>query len=72
MSCFSRGPATLREYFQTAHAHLDRDFLVFGEERFTFERFFAVGNALADQLVTALGCVPGDRVAVGMRNYPEW
>ena len=39
MTCFLRGPKTLREYFRTADVHLSRDFLVFDDERYSFKRF---------------------------------
>ena len=50
----------------------DRDFIRLGDERLThgehFERVVALASALRDDL----GVRKGDRVAIAMRNYPEW
>jgi acyl-CoA synthetase (AMP-forming)/AMP-acid ligase II len=71
--CFKRGPKTLGDYYeQTMTKFSDKTFMVFEDERLTFgetrQRMFALGAALVDDF----GVKPGDRVAVSMRNYPEW
>ncbi len=38
----------------------------------SFNEFFRRVDALGDALVNRYGIAKGDRVAVGMRNYPEW
>ena len=50
----------------------DDIFLVYEDERLTFDDVFAQVDALADALVDRYGVAKGDRVAIGMRNYPEW
>ena len=50
----------------------DDIFLVYEDERWTFDQVFARIDALADALVSRYGIAKGDRVAIGMRNYPEW
>ncbi len=64
-------PTDLKEIW-AATAHLgDRDYLVFEGERISYRQAHdttrAVGAWLASQ-----GVGSGDRVAVAMRNYPEW
>jgi long-chain acyl-CoA synthetase len=49
-----------------------RDFIVLGDERMTHERHFDLVNRLATTLVDELGIQKGDRVAIAMRNLPEW
>ena len=69
---WKNAPATMREVFLHARAtHGAKEFLVFDGERASVEAFARATLALADQLA-AMGVVKGDRVAVAMRNLPEW
>ena len=49
----------------------DRVFLVYEDERATYDAFFRAAAAFAHELV-AQGVKKGDRVAIVMRNLPEW
>ena len=49
-----------------------RDFFVLGEERLSHDRHYELVAALAEALVDELGVTKGDRVAIAMRNLPEW
>ncbi|MEY2523807.1 MAG: steroid-24-oyl-CoA synthetase [Ilumatobacteraceae bacterium] len=69
---FKHAPPNLRTVFDIARTGGDDIFLVFEDERWTFDQVFAQIDALADALVNRYGIVKGDRVAIGMRNYPEW
>jgi long-chain acyl-CoA synthetase len=69
---FVHAPRSLRELFATCRTRGDATFLVFDEERWGFDRYMASVDALAAALVTDLGVEPGDRVAIAMRNLPEW
>src|SRR5436190_8952632 len=64
-------PPTLRSVVETARAHGDKVFLVYEDERVTFEAFYRAVSAFAREL-QAQGVAKGDRVAVIMRNLPEW
>jgi acyl-CoA synthetase (AMP-forming)/AMP-acid ligase II len=51
---------------------LDEDFLVYNETRVTFAQFKSQVNQVADSLVNQLGVQAGDRVAIALRNCPEY
>jgi long-chain acyl-CoA synthetase len=68
---WKNAPATLRDVFQTSRTFPDREFLVYDDERATYDAFARATLALARQL-QADGVKKGDRVAVIMRNLPEW
>jgi len=68
---WKHAPATLREVFLAGRAHGARDFLVYRDERVSFEGFARASITLAHALI-AQGLRPGDRVAIAMRNLPEW
>jgi long-chain acyl-CoA synthetase len=46
--------------------------LVYRDERWTHAEYFARAAALAHRLAGDYGVAKGDRVAIAMRNYPEW
>jgi long-chain acyl-CoA synthetase len=69
---FKHAPPNLRMVFDIARTGGDDIFLVYEDERWTFEQVFARIDALADALVNRYGIAKGERVAIGMRNYPEW
>jgi steroid-24-oyl-CoA synthetase len=68
---WKNGPKSLADIFQAAQAFGDLTFLVHGDERISFEAFARAAMAFARQLV-ARGVQPGERVALAMRNLPEW
>ena len=49
-----------------------RDFIVYGDERISHERHRQLVDGFAASLLTDLGISKGDRVAIAMRNLPEW
>jgi acyl-CoA synthetase (AMP-forming)/AMP-acid ligase II len=50
----------------------DREFITYGEERYSFGETWARAMRFANWLIDAQGIRPGDRVGIAMRNYPEW
>jgi long-chain acyl-CoA synthetase len=68
---FTHAPRSLRQVFETARARDDEVFLVYEDERWTFQQTMQHVDALAALLVER-GVGKGDRVSIGMRNYPEW
>ena len=69
---FTNAAASLREVFDTARERGDDIFLVYEDERWTFAEVMRHVDALGSLLVHRYGVKKGDRVAIGMRNYPEW
>ena len=69
---FRHAPNSLRDIVVGAAARGDVTFLVYEDERWSFDRFGREVAGLAAALVDRYGIRKGDRVAVAMRNYPEW
>jgi long-chain acyl-CoA synthetase len=69
---WKNAPASLRAILDFSLAHGDNDFIVYEDERWTFSRHYKAVSAVAAWLVEDAGVKKGDRVAIAMRNYPEW
>ncbi|HSI19720.1 MAG TPA: class I adenylate-forming enzyme family protein [Sphingomonas sp.] len=69
---YVRMPADLRAVFDASRAFGDRDLLLFEGERLSFDAHWRAANAFGRALIDRFGVGKGDRVAVAMRNYPEW
>ena len=70
---FESAPPSLRALFELAGAgHGDKPFLVYEDERTSFAETLTAAGAVGHLLVDRYGVQPGDRVAIVMRNYPEW
>ncbi|MDH6135413.1 long-chain acyl-CoA synthetase [Kitasatospora sp. MAA4] len=69
---YTSGPAVLREVLEATLAHGDRPFLVLGENSYSYAEHYAAAAALAHRCLDRYGLRPGDRVAIAMRNLPEW
>jgi long-chain acyl-CoA synthetase len=71
LKTYATAPASLREVWLASRAFAERDYLVYADERISYaqahQKVASVANWLQDQ-----GIQPGDRVAIAMRNYPEW
>lgn len=67
---FRAGPQTLRELYQVTRS--ERPFLVFADDRLSFEVTWRRAAAVAQRLGQTYGVGRGDRVAIAMRNCPEW
>ena len=64
-------PPSIRSVVEAGRAHGEKIFLVNEDERVSFEAFYRAVAVFARQL-QADGVAKGDRVAVVMRNLPEW
>ncbi|NIF85602.1 acyl--CoA ligase [Comamonas sp. Tr-654] len=62
----------LAQLIDAGRVHGAAEFMVYGDDRWTFDRFFAAADALASRLQKQQGLKAGDRVAIAMRNRPEW
>ena len=68
---WKNAPPTLAAVFNAGRVHGQKTFLVHEDERVSFDAFARATLALATRF-TADGIVKGDRVAIVMRNVPEW
>jgi len=68
---YANAPGSVRDIWLGARAHGSRDYLVYGDERRTYEQAHRDTASVASWLVDS-GVGTGDRVAIAMRNYPEW
>lgn len=64
-------PPTIRDLWLMAAAHGDADYLVYQDERWTYAQAHEQVASIANYLTTC-GIGKGDKVAIAMRNYPEW
>src|SRR5262245_13113337 len=69
---FKNTPASLRELWDRGRERGDETFLVYENETWSWDETMRHVDAVADALVHRFGVAPGDRVAIAMRNYPEW
>ena len=71
MWVYSTAPPSLREIWLASAVHDEAEYLIYGDERWTYNKAHsdvaAIANWLQQQSV-----VPGDRVSIATRNFPEW
>ena len=69
---WKHAPPSFRAVLDMSHAHGDATFLVYEDERTTFAEHYRIACTLAHRLRSTFGIEQGDRVAIIMRNLPEW
>jgi long-chain acyl-CoA synthetase len=69
---YTQAPATMKELLDAGRVHGDATFLVYEDEQWSFTRFYQQVDAIAYQLVNRYGVKKGARIAIAMRNFPEW
>ena len=67
---FKQAPASLRAMFEQTASELP--FLAYEDERWTFAQAWQAAARIGHVLVHDCGVRHGERVAIAMRNYPEW
>ncbi|MEP4484326.1 MAG: class I adenylate-forming enzyme family protein [Halioglobus sp.] len=67
---YANAPNSLRELYLNHRS--DECFIVYEQERYTFNDAFSISAKIAHILQSEYGIQKGDRVAIAMRNYPEW
>ena len=67
---FMGAPPTLRDLYAATRS--DKPFFVYEDERYSFEDIWRQSCRLARALTDQFGVRKGDRVAISLRNYPEW
>ncbi|MBU3717729.1 MAG: acyl--CoA ligase, partial [Actinobacteria bacterium] len=68
---FAAAPPNMRFIWELTAAHGDKKYIVYEDESYTYNEIHAQVRKLAHYLVSQ-GVQRGDRVALSMRNYPEW
>ncbi|MEY4056694.1 MAG: hypothetical protein RL519_2029 [Pseudomonadota bacterium] len=71
MKVYKNAPPSAREFWLSTAAFGPRDYLVYQDERLTYAQAHDQVRAITAWLWEQ-GVRPGDRVAIAMRNYPEW
>ena len=72
MRVFKNAPPTMRAFWELTAGYADRDYVVYEDERYTYAEVAATVRSLAHYLRETHGVSNGDRVAISMRNFPEW
>ena len=71
MHVYATAPASLREVWLASAAFADREYLIYENERGTYADAHRDVASIANWLKSQ-GVQQGDRVAISMRNFPEW
>ncbi|MCB2112051.1 MAG: acyl--CoA ligase [Parvularculaceae bacterium] len=69
---FENAPPSLVGVFLQGATYGDKEFLYYEGETWTHARLWSQACRVANALSETLGVKKGDRVALAMRNYPEW
>ncbi len=62
----------MREYFKKSLDHSDKPFIVYNQERYSFADVYQLAKQFACALLDNYDISKGDRVAIAMRNNPQW
>jgi long-chain acyl-CoA synthetase len=65
-------PPNLAQVLELSRGWGEREFLVYEDERVTFEQHWQRAARFAHLLRERYGVRKGERVAIAMRNFPEW
>lgn len=71
INTYKNAPPSVREVWLSTAVFAERPYLIYQDERITYAEAHAQVHAIAAWMA-AQGVKPGDRVAIAMRNYPEW
>ena len=71
LKAWANAPRSLRDIWTNAAEHGDADYLIYQHERLTYAQAHDQVARIANWL-GAKGIKQHDRVAIAMRNYPEW
>jgi len=72
MTTFASAPPTMRMLWEMTAGRGDDTYLVYEDERYSYGEIHALVRRFAQVLRDEHGVGSGDRVALAMRNYPEW
>ena len=71
LNSFAMAPNSLRDIWLLTAGYAERDYLIYEDEKWTYAEAMAESASIANWMY-ANGIKQGDRVALAMRNYPEW
>jgi long-chain acyl-CoA synthetase len=71
LRAYKNAPPNVRALWLASAQFAERDYLVFGDERITYAEAHRQVASIANWMARR-GVKAGDRVAIAMRNYPEW
>jgi long-chain acyl-CoA synthetase len=63
---------SLRHLWLDSRAHADKPYIIYNDEQLTFAEAHQQAAVLANVLLDQYGVRKGDRVAIVMRNLPEY
>ena len=69
---YKKAHRDLRAILDASRTWNDRIFIVYEDERLSYRAHYRAASALAWRLAENYGVRKGDRVAITMRNFPEW
>jgi len=69
---FENAPPSLVGVFLQGSTYGDKDFLYYEGETWSHAKLWSEACRMANALSAGLGVKKGDKVAIAMRNYPEW
>ena len=71
LKAYKHAPVSMRDLWMMGQGYGDQEYIVYGDERWTFAEAGQLVANFATWLQTQ-GIGSGDRVAIALRNYPEW
>ncbi len=72
MRAWKSAPPSLRTVLDLSLGYGEADFLVYEDDRTTYAEHYRIASTLGHRLRDELGVGKGDRVAIAMRNLPQW
>jgi acyl-CoA synthetase (AMP-forming)/AMP-acid ligase II len=71
LKAYKHAPVSMRDLWMMGQGYGDQEYIAYGDERWTFAEAGQLVANFATWLQTQ-GIGSGDRVAIALRNYPEW
>jgi long-chain acyl-CoA synthetase len=70
--CWKKAAPSMAALVESSLEYGDTDFIVYMDQRLSYAEHYRRVAAVAHQLIDRFEIQKGDRVAIAMRNYPEW
>lgn len=72
LRCWKNAAPSMAALVENSRENGDKEFIVYMDERLSYAEHYRRVAAVAHQLINRFGINKGDRIAIAMRNYPEW